>query len=190
MCCNIDPETEKNLMHRIAEGDRGAFGEVVDWYMKDIFGFAYSIMGDSMKAEDVTQETCLRLWNKAGQWKPSGRIKSWLLKITHNLCMDELRKQKPEIVINYDTLALSDNTPSPLHVHADWQRAQKISEALVLLPERQRTALMLVYYQEHSNKDAADIMGVSVDALESLLSRGRKKLKELLLSLQTSLLEG
>lgn len=185
----ISPETEARFMQRIAAGDREAFSTVVEMYMADVFRLSYSILRDQAMAEDMAQETFSRLWTKAAQWNPSGRIKSWLLRIAHNLCIDEIRGRKDYHPDDVSEMAIPDSAPSALELYAKRQSGDIVSGALLSLPERQRTALTLVYYQEHSNIEAAAIMGITVDALESLVARGRQNMKELLKAAKPYLLE-
>lgn len=177
-------------MRRITGGDRDAFACVVDVYMADVFRFSYSIMKDRGSAEDITQETFFRLWIKAAQWKPDGRLKAWLMRIAHNLCIDEIRGRKESQPVEGLILSLVDEAPDQIDLQAEKQVSDIVQNSLFSLPERQRTALILVYYQGSSNSEAATIMNLSVDALESLLARGRQKMKTMLKGSKTSLLEG
>jgi RNA polymerase sigma-70 factor, ECF subfamily len=186
----LSPEEEELCMRRIAENDREAFNTVVEAYMADIFRFSYSILKDQAAAEDIVQETFYRLWTKAAQWNPSGRLKSWLMRIAHNLCIDEIRGKKDIYPEDVQELAFPDQAPDQLERYATQQSGDIVRTALLDLPERQRTALSLVYYQGHSNIEAADIMNVSVDALESLLARGRQGMKQTLERAKSYLLEG
>jgi RNA polymerase sigma-70 factor (ECF subfamily) len=187
---NIDPEEESALMSRIATGDRAAYTEMADRYMTSIFRFAYSMTGDVASAEDITQEACLRLWRNAGQWKPSGRVRSWLLRIAHNVCMDEMRAAKPGMPLEDFETTLASSEPDARMQTQDSQVSDIVKTALFKLPERQRTALMLVHYSGCSNIEAAGIMELSVDAVESLLARGKQGLKGLLGGMKDNLLEG
>lgn len=175
----ISPSLKKEIkyMKLITRGDRNAFSKVVNLYMLDMHRFAYSILGDQFKSEDIVQETCLRLWNKADTWNPSGNLKSWLLRIVHNLCMDELRKQKNETPLDITNFIIPDTSPSPIQVYSNKQQSHIMNRLLFSLPQRQRIALILVYYHGYKNKEAAQIMDISIEAIESLLARGRKKLK-------------
>ncbi len=186
----FSPEEEVMLMQRIAVQDRDAFNTVVEAYMADVFRFSYSILKDQATAEDVVQESFYRLWTRAAQWNPSGRLRNWMMRIAHNLCMDNMRGRKDMHPDDIHDLAIADQTPDPLEQHAGAKSGDIVRTALFNLAERQRTALSLVYYQGCSNIEAADIMGVSVDALESLLTRGRQKMKQALTAMKPYLLEG
>lgn len=173
-------EDEAALMRAIAEGDKAAFERVVDMYMAQIYRFCYRMLGDGTRAEDATQDCFVRLWNSAGSWKPSGRIRSWLLRIAHNLCIDELRSLKSHEPIEDHTYHLAVAQPSPQQALQRLEASREIHLALAALPERQRTALMLIHYSECSHIEAAEIMGVSIEAIESLLARGKRGLREIL----------
>lgn len=175
-----DGENELVLMTRIAEGNTAAFQTVLDAHMLPVYRFAYSILKDVSAAEDVTQETCLKLLRYAHNWNPSGKIRSWLFRIAHNLCIDEIRKRRPHVDIDIFAGSIADNGNDVVTQLEESEISKTIKEAMFKIPVRQRTALMLVHYSDHSNREAAETMGVSVDAVESLLSRGRKALKELL----------
>ncbi len=186
----ISHEDELILMALIASGDKGAFATVMDRHLTSIFRFAFSIVGDKSAAEDITQETCLRLWENAERWQPSGRVRGWLLRIAHNLCMDALRAAKPHAQLGDYEHILPSAEAGPRAVLQMREISERMDGALFRLPERQRTALMLVYYAECSQNEAAIVMGISVDALESLVARGKRSLKATLPELNDLLEEG
>lgn len=177
-------------MGQIAAGDRQAFERLLDQYVEGVFLFCFSVMKDVASAEDMTQETFAKLWRNAGKWSPSGRPKSWLLRIAHNVCIDELRTRKPHVDIETAESLLPYAEASQETQIYHHQMADDVKAALFDLPERQRTALMLVYYSDCSNAEAAEILEISVDALESLLSRGRKSLRVTLKGQQKYFKEG
>ncbi len=151
-----------------------------------IHAFAWRMLGDAAEAEDVAQDAFLRLWRQAGKWRAEARVGTWLHRVAHNLCIDRLRQRRGDG--GEELPDLPDPSPGPA---ADQQRAQvarRIEAALACLPERQRTAIVLVHYQELGNIEAAGIMGVSVEAMESLLSRGRRGLREALAGLRDDLM--
>lgn len=173
-------EDELVLMTQIACGNSEAFQAVLDAHMLPVYRFAYSILKDVSAAEDVTQDTCIKLLKHAKDWNPSGKIRSWLFRIAHNLCIDEIRKRRPHVDIDAFAGSIADGGDDAVTHIAESEMSKTIKDALFKIPVRQRTAIMLVHYSDNSNREAAETMGVSVDALESLLSRGRKALKDLL----------
>jgi RNA polymerase sigma-70 factor, ECF subfamily len=185
-----DEEDEAYLMSRIASGDSDAFQEILDLHMLAVYHFAYSILKDTATAEDITQETCIKLWKHSQSWMPNGRVRSWLFRIAHNLSIDEIRRRKPSLDIDNCVDSLSDQSQTGEERILESDISKSVKAALFQIPVRQRTALMLVYYSDFSNIEAAETMEVSVDALESLLSRGKIKLRELLKDQKNKLLEG
>lgn len=176
-------------MSRVAAGDRDACGVLVDRYMNIVFLFAFGIVKDRALAEDVTQETFVRLWRNAGSWVPTGRVKSWLMRIAHNLAIDEMRRHRPQVDIEAAEPLLPVIGPGQERQMQDKDTVREIKAAIMTLPERQRMALMLVYYSDCSGAEAAEILGITAHAFESLLSRGRKSLRALLEGRKEDLME-
>jgi RNA polymerase sigma-70 factor (ECF subfamily) len=151
-----------------------AFAVLVSRYYKDVF--RVTLNGGHVDADDVAQETFMRLWANPGQLREAKALKGWLLRVASNLVMDRYR-QKP-----MDELEAAEHV-SDGAVGADtltdmsWV-SHKIDQAIADLPERQKLALTLVHFEQMSNIAAAAAMEVSVDALESLLARARRGLKE------------
>jgi RNA polymerase sigma-70 factor (ECF subfamily) len=136
------------------------------------------MLNDRGRAEDVVQETLLRLWSQARRFRPErARLTTWLHNIAHNLCIDELRResrQRPEE--GHDDAAA--DSASPGDTRDGERREVLLRQAISALPERQRSALVLCHYQGLSNRQAAEILDVRVEALESLLARARRTLKK------------
>ncbi len=176
------------LLKRIADGDNHACRVIMDRHLKPVYAFAYRMLGNRCDAEDIAQEVFLRLWKQAPKWKPDALVNTWLHQIVHNLCIDKLRRKCEYLpgVLPEQT----DPSAGPLEKHHQKQVAQHVSHALSLLPERQNIAINLVHFQGISNIEAAHIMDVTVEALESLLARGRRSLKKQLREDRSDLLEG
>ena len=189
-------EAETMLVRQVANGDQAAFQHLLDTYFASINRYAVRMMGNTANAEDITQEVFLRLWTRATSYKPeASKLSTWLHNIAHNLCIDyfrknnrftqEITKQSSEEgtsqeVVSQFSLQIDQGGEEPDHEYATKVQQQNVKEALMTLSERQRSAIIMCHYQGISNKDAAKIMDISVDALESLLSRGRLKLRKLL----------
>jgi RNA polymerase sigma-70 factor, ECF subfamily len=169
--CRDDAE----LMPRVAEGDPEAFRALADRHINRLLALATRLLGDPSEAEDVVQECFLRVWRHAGRWKPNAAVGTWMHRIAYNLCIDRIRARRPTVPI--DPLDPPSNERPVDQRIQDTDIAKRVSLALTALPERQRGAIVLVHYQEMAARDAALIMEVSVEALESLLSRGRRALR-------------
>lgn len=132
----------------------------------------------------------MRLWRHADRWRPNGaRFDTWLYRVAANVCLDRLRRRGRETTLDEPPDA-PDDAPLAIDIMLAEERRRAVESALAGLPERQRLAIALCHYQELSNIEAARVMEISVDALESLLARGRRSLKERLAPYQAELMEG
>lgn len=168
--------TDGGLLSAAASGDRAAFSEIVNRYYQPVFRLVWRMTGGGGDSEDITQEAFLRLWRNPAQVREVAALKGWLMRVASNAVIDRSRKPRhgdldsaPELA---DPLARPDAS-------LDRTEAARLVDAkIAMLPERQRLVLSLVYFEGLTNIEAASIMEASVEAVESLLARARKSLKE------------
>jgi RNA polymerase sigma factor (sigma-70 family) len=169
-----DPDDE--LVRRAGEGDSAAVQALVARKLRRVLALAERMLGDQAEAEDVAQETFFKVWRNAARWRPGGaRFDTWLHRVTLNLCYDRLRRRRERPTA--EPPETPDPGPAPDRGLLAADTGQRVRQALQALPPRQREAIVLCHYQELGNIEAARVMGVSVEALESLLGRGRRALK-------------
>ena len=174
-----DPDGE--LVAGVAAGEPRAARVLVDRHLQRMVNVARRVLGNQADAEEVAQEVFLRAWKQAPKWKPGGaKFETWMTRVALNLCYDRLRKKREITGDNIPELA--DDAADPNEALQQKELAGRVNEALQRLPDRQRTAIVLCHTHGYSNIEAAEAMEISVEAIESLLSRGRRKLKELLRS--------
>lgn len=185
--------TDEELMLAVCEGDQSAYQTLVKRHLKPISHYAFRLLGNNKDTEDIAQETFLRLWINACSWQADkAKLSTWLHRITHNLCVDYLRKHsrvqtrayleeeednRGQALESYDGLQGKSAGGISENLDED-DKLRKLTAAMVELPESQRSALMLCHYQGFSNKEAAVIMNVSVKAIESTLARAKRSLRK------------
>lgn len=167
------------LMQRIQQQDEQAFTLLVDRYMTALHGFVWRMLGNSSDVEDVVQETFLRVWYRAEQWQEGrAKLSTWMHRIAHNLCIDLYRQNRGiKVDIELEEVQNVATATQPEDIWLQAEISQQVEHALQALPEKQRSAVILCHYQGMSNRQAAEVMDVSVAALESLLARGRRTLR-------------
>jgi RNA polymerase sigma-70 factor (ECF subfamily) len=172
-------ETDESLMGRITRGDQQAFASLVKRHSGLFFTAAYRMCHQEQEAEDIVQEAFLKLWQKPDAFDASKGVKftTWMYRVVTNLAIDKMRRKKPQS--NPDVLDfMADKTPLADQNMEERQQQSALEKAIAALPERQRAALNLCFYEGLSNKEAAEILDVGVKALESLLMRAKKALRD------------
>ncbi len=169
-------QADQELMERVSRGDAVAFQILVDSGISRILAVARRMLGDDMEAEDVAQDVFLRLWRQADKWDGGrAKVSTWLYRVTVNSCIDRLRARREDTVKELPELA---HQATQVHAMEEEDLQRYMDEALQALPERQRTALVLFHYEDLSMSAVSEIMDASVEAVESLLGRGRRALKK------------
>lgn len=180
MARTADPD--EDLIRRVGRGDPAAVQALVARKLPRLLNLARRMLGDPVEAEDVAQEAFLRAWKQAPNWTPGkAKFDTWLHRVTLNLCYDRLRRRRETPMA--EPPDRPDPGPAPDRGLEASELGAQVDRALQALPERQREAIVLCHYQELSNIEAAELMGVSVEAMESLLSRGRRALRTALAEL-------
>jgi RNA polymerase sigma factor (sigma-70 family) len=173
------PEPHAALLARFASGDRAAARELTMQLAPATLSLARRMLGDATEAEDVAQEALLRLWKAAPNWQTGqARVTTWLYRVTANLCTDRLRRRRGS---SLDQIAEpTDDKPSVEASLIVRDQVQALNQAIAALPDRQRLVIALRHFEERANFEIAEIMDVSVEAVESLLSRARRTLSQTL----------
>ena len=167
---------ETGLLARVAAGESEAFRGLVDRHLPTVLAIARRMLRDDAEAEDVAQETMLRLWrNAAGlELGPNG-VRPWLRRVASNLCIDRVRARRNTTVV--EEVPEESAPPSQLRHLAERELGARVDAALQALPERQRLALTLFHYEGMSQIEVGEVLGISDEAVESLLARARRALK-------------
>ena len=168
--------SDDELLAAYSRGSSAAARQIMERHGTGVLRLATRMLGNRADAEDVTQEVMLRLWKLAPDWR-SGRAKvsTWLWRVTVNLCMDRLRRAgRTPPAADADPI---DDGPAPADRLMERERVKALYRGLAGLPERQRTAVVLRHIEGMSNPDIAETLETSVEAVESLLTRGMRELR-------------
>ena len=183
-----DPDIR--LMLRVRADDRAAFAELIAKYQHRLVGLMHHLVGQHQEAEDLAQEVFLRVYRTRHRYSPKAKFSTWLFTIANNLALNAIRDRKRRTMLSLepsDSGSFGDRpgvpTPAdrtappsqPLH-HRELESV--IRAALDDLNERQRIAVVLNKFEDMNYDEIAGVMGLSMKAVKSLLSRARTKLRE------------
>jgi RNA polymerase sigma-70 factor, ECF subfamily len=166
------------LITEIQKGKQEAFAELVNRHANRFYGVAYRLLFSKDDAEDTVQQAFLKLWEKKLFWNPDkgAKFTTWFYKVVLNLCLDHNRKKRP--VPLSEGMEPADKQDGPEILLDEERKKTLLDRFLRELPERQQLALTLCFYEGLSNKEAAEVIGVKVKALQSLIMRAKTTLKE------------
>lgn len=151
-----------------------------------LLGYAARLLGDRTEAEDVTQEAMLRLWRVAPDWRQGeAKVSTWLYRVVSNLCIDRLRR-RPPLALD-DAPEVIDGAPSAEQLMIRADRVRALDAALACLPGRQRQAVVLRHIEGLGNDQISVVMDLGIEAVESLVARGKRSLSAVLAGRQAEL---
>ncbi len=177
-------DSDYSLVEAIARGDHQAFERLVNRYRNPMFNFVLRLLGDRYAAEDVTQEVFLRVYRAAPRFEAKSRVSSWIFKIAYNLSINEIKRRSRFSSLSDDAMVIMERSADPAspsdEAMARRDLEEEFMETLNELSEAQRAALLLRVQEELSYREIAEVLDVSVQSVESLLFRARRKLKHIL----------
>ena len=175
-------DSDESLMALIRQGSHQAFSILVRRHTDRFYAAAFRMTGRASEAEDLVQDAFLKIWQKPDIWKDDkgAKFTTWFYRILVNQNIDRMRKNQKVVSDEGIMPFIADAGNSPEENTAIDEEQRRLEAAIAVLPERQRTALNLCFYEGLSNAEAAGIMGVKVKALESLLIRAKTGLRDYL----------
>jgi RNA polymerase sigma-70 factor, ECF subfamily len=178
---------DDQLVQRMSQGDVDALDVLYDRYARAVFSFAVRIVRDGRIAEEVLQEAFMRSWQQSGRFELNrGNFASWLLSITHNLAIDEVRKsqrrpQKADMVDITDVLRSEIDTTVNIEEAAEATELRGvIRDAMGHLPEAQRRVIELAYFEGLSQREIAAFLNEPLGTIKTRMRLGMQKLKNVL----------
>ena len=171
----LEETSDEDLMQKVAEGDESAFRCLVGRHAAKTFALTRRMLGNDADAEEIVQEAMLRVWVNAPRWRPDAAFRTWLYRVTFNLCLNR-RRQK-----TFASLDGASDPPDPSPSAADELERREmdglVAKAIDDLPERQRAAIVLTYYEGLSNGETASVLETTISSVEALLIRAKRTLR-------------
>jgi RNA polymerase sigma-70 factor, ECF subfamily len=176
-----------NMVAQVKKGDQEAFEGIVDLFKDKIYRHCYRMVGNGHEAEDLAQETFLRAFRNISKYNNEFKFSTWIFRIATNLCIDRLRKKKPDYYLDAEVPGtdgatmysqLSSEEPLPEQVVTENERWNELQEEIMKLPEKYRTAIVLKYVEDLSLEEISHIMDIPVPTVKTRIHRGREALKK------------
>ncbi len=171
-------EDDARLLELIALGDHEAFSTLVKRHTARFYRTAYRFVGQRGEAEDIVHDAFIKIWEKPTLWQQdkNASFTTWFYRIVVNLCLDTIKKKRPLQLV--DGHQIEDDRLTNEEMLLEGEKQDLLEKEIKLLPDRQRTALNLCFYEGLSNQEAATVMGLNLKALQSLLMRAKTTLKD------------
>ena len=177
---------EPQLVKLILKGDQLAFAELVELYQEKLYHMAYRMLNNKSEAEDIVQETFLRVYNNLHRYDENQKFSTWIYRIATNLCIDLLRKRKQvysldaessdyEGLDGYSMIPSDNRTPESELLISETQSI--IHKAIDQLPPKYKSVMVLRYIQELSLQEVGDILDMPVTTVKTRVHRGREYLR-------------
>ena len=175
---------DAELVRRAVAGDRGAYEELVTRYQGHVYGLAYSLVGDWAEAQDIAQETFIRVYANLEQLRDPARFAPWLRRVTFSVTMNWLRAYRPQAFeqldgrVDLDRLEIPDFRPGPAEVAEKRELARAVMSAVASLPSEYRVPLTMFHLDGLSYRKVADFLDIPLGTAKSLIHRARERLRE------------
>jgi RNA polymerase sigma-70 factor (ECF subfamily) len=191
------PLTDQEVIEHARAGRESAFRELIGRYERPVFSLIYRLVRDREKAEDLSQDTFIKVLNALDRYDPSYKFSSWIFKIAHNTALDQLRRRQPETLsldgsphartaaeIEATTLTPASSIESPEEFTSSREVGEEIDRAVDTLRAEYRTAIVLCHVEGRPYEEIAEIMGVPLGTVKTFIHRGRNELKKQLAHLR------
>jgi RNA polymerase sigma-70 factor (ECF subfamily) len=190
--------TDQQVVELARKGRETAYRELIGRYQRPVFSLIYRLVRDREKAEDLSQDTFIKVLNAIGRYDPSFKFSSWIFKIAHNTALDHLRKKEPETLsiegsphartdaeIEASTITPESGDENPEQYTASKEMGAVIEQAIGRLRPEYRTAIMLCHVEGRPYEEIAQIMDVPLGTVKTYIHRARNELKKQLEHLRT-----
>ena len=175
---------EERLIKQLQAEDSSAYHELVKLYQDKIINTCFGFVHNIEEAEDLAQEVFIQVFNSIKNFRGESKLGTWIYRIAINKSLNKIRSRRSAIIIAIDSLFESEKkaetgpSESPYKTLENKERAEILHKSIRILPENQKSAFVLSKYQGLKNKQIADIMNLSLSAVEALLNRAKKNLQK------------
>jgi RNA polymerase sigma-70 factor (ECF subfamily) len=176
-------EEEQLWLRQARAGEKEAFGKLISAYQGPVFNLAYRMLGNADEAEQAAQEAFIRAWTRLESYDPAHKFSTWLLSITSNYCIDQLRRRRAQLLsldgpLPAHPALMSERTSGPEASASAVEQQESVQRLLETLPPDYRQTVILRYWYDMSYEEIAESMDTTVSAIKSRLFRARRQLAE------------
>ncbi|PAE34577.1 RNA polymerase sigma factor SigW [Neobacillus sp. YX16] len=177
----------KKRIKQVIKGDQDAFAEIVEIYSNSIFQLGYRMLGNRHEAEDIAQEAFIRAYVNIKSFNQDLKFSTWLFRIATNLCIDRIRKKKPDYYLDAEVSGtdgltmysqLSSNSPLPENELESLELQETVQKEILKLPEKYRSVIVLKYMEELSLNEISEILDMPLGTVKTRIHRGREALRQ------------
>src|SRR3954454_14919029 len=177
----------KKRIKQVIKGDQNAFGEIVEIYKDKVFQLAFRMLGNRHEAEDIAQEAFIRAYINIESFNINLKFSTWLYRIATNLCIDRMRKKKPDYFLDAEVAGtegltmysqIPSNTPLPESEVESLELQDTVQKEILKLPDKYRTAIVLKYIEELSLNEISEILDLPLGTVKTRIHRGREALRQ------------
>lgn len=177
---------------QVLKGDQNAFADIVNLYQHKLYQICYRMLGNKQEAEDIAQEAFVRAYTNLHTFDQKRKFSTWLFRIATNLCIDRIRKKKPDYYLDaevagtegldmYSQIAADEQLPEEQLEQLEMQ--ERIQYEISRLPEKYRSVIVLKYIEELSLQEIGEILDMPLGTVKTRIHRGREALRKQLSSL-------
>jgi RNA polymerase sigma-70 factor (ECF subfamily) len=179
-------EVVKKRIKQVLKGNKNAFEEIVEMYKDKVYQLCYRMLGNKHEAEDAAQETFIRAYMNLNSFNLKMKFSTWLYRIATNLCIDRLRKKKPDYYLDADIagtegLTMYSQIPAetvlPEKEVESMELREQIQEEIEKLPDKYRAVIILKYIEDLSLNEISEILGMPLGTVKTRIHRGREALR-------------
>jgi RNA polymerase sigma-70 factor (ECF subfamily) len=172
---------------QVLKGDQNAFGDIVEIYKDKVYQICFRMLGNRHEAEDIAQEAFLRAYVNISSFNQERKFSTWLYRIATNLCIDRIRKKKPDYYLDaeipgtdglnmYSQIAASGKTPESEVEGMELQ--ETVQKEISALPEKYRSVIILKYLEDLSLNEISEILDMPLGTVKTRIHRGREALRK------------